>query len=91
MKILIAGDFCDYGRISDKKDKGEYVNKTEWKFKTAFCPYSNRYLNALYIRGFLPDFRSQKSWLIIQNLIRCESHRERLLQYIDDKINTYIK
>lgn len=69
----------------------EYVKKTEREFKTAFSPYSNRYLNALYIRGFLPDFRSQKSWLIIQNLIRCESHRERLLQYIDDKINTYIK
>lgn len=46
------------------------VNKTEREFTFALCPYTNRYLQALYVRHLLPDFRTKCFWLIIQNLIR---------------------
>lgn len=67
------------------------VDKTEREFALALCPYTNRYLQALYVRHLLPDFMTKRFWLIILNLIRCESHRERLLQYIDNKICTFKK
>lgn len=48
--------------------KKEYIS---W-----FTPYSNRYLKALYRRGFLPSFLSKKKKMEILNILRCESHRD---------------
>lgn len=44
-----------------------------------YVPYNNRYLRALYKRGFLPSFFSQKRQLKALNDIRCEAHRDLLI------------
>lgn len=45
-----------------------------------FVPYTNKYLRALYKRGFLPSFFSQKRQLKALNDIRCEAHRDLLIE-----------
>ena len=45
-----------------------------------YVPYSNRYLRALYKRGFLPSFFSQERQLKALNDIRCEAHRDLLTE-----------
>lgn len=50
------------------------------EYLSTFQPYSNRILNGLYKRGFLPSLLSQQKKRRILNTIRCESHRDLLLQ-----------
>ena len=45
-----------------------------------YVPYTNKYLRALYKRGFLPSFFSQKRQLKALNDIRCEAHRDLLIE-----------
>ena len=51
-----------------------------------FNPYTNKYLVALYKRGLLPSFVSNKKLRKIQNRMMCESHYERLLDMINHKL-----
>ena len=48
-----------------------------------FLPYGNHYLRALYARGYLPDGISLMNKAKIENAIRCETHREVLLYYLN--------
>lgn len=41
-------------------------------------PYSNKYLTALYKRGFLPSLMSRRKKRLLRNLMVCESHRDVL-------------
>lgn len=62
-----------------------FSQKKKREFDYYFSPYNNRFLSALYVRGFLPDLFSKSRWFNILNAIRCESHRERLINYIESK------
>lgn len=46
-------------------------------------PYTNHYVRALYHRGFLPNLISKQKQAEILNAIRCESHRELLITYLE--------
>lgn len=48
-----------------------------------FMPYSNIILSALARRGFLPSFLSEKKKTLLQNVIRCESHRDICLASLE--------
>ena len=52
-----------------------------------FLPYGNHYLRALYNRGYLPDFISLTNKAKIDNAIRCETHREVLLSYLNRQLH----
>lgn len=54
----------------------EYCFKKRRNQLSWFAPYTNRYLLALYRRRLLPSFLSKNKMLQIQNMLRCESHRE---------------
>lgn len=46
-------------------------------------PYTNHYVRALYHRGFLPNLISKQKQTEILNAVRCESHRELLITYLE--------
>lgn len=48
-----------------------------------FLPYGNHYLRALYHRGLFPSFLNNKRKVMMQNAVRCESHREVFLSYLE--------
>lgn len=49
-------------------------------------PYSNRALQYLFKKGFLPRILSEKWDRLALNLFRCESHREVILEYLENSI-----
>ncbi len=51
-------------------------------------PYGNHYLRALYNRGLLPDCMSARRKVKIENAISCETHREVLLRYFENSLDT---
>lgn len=51
-----------------------------------FLPYGNHYLKALYHRGLMPSFLGKKQKVLIQNAIRCESHREVILRFLENNL-----
>lgn len=63
-----------------------FLNQTEKSQKYALCPYKNKYLAALYVRGYLPEFLPLKRWRDLQNKIMCESHRDRFLYFLKNKL-----
>ena len=48
-----------------------------------FLPYGNHYLRALYNRGYLPSFISNRNKAMIENAVSCETHREVLLRFFE--------
>lgn len=46
-------------------------------------PYSNHYVRALYHRGFLPNLISKQKQAEILNAVRCETHRDLLITYLE--------
>ena len=49
-----------------------------------FEPFSNRIIRALQTRGLLPSFVSNKTRLDTYDLINCESHREVILEILNN-------
>jgi poly-gamma-glutamate synthesis protein (capsule biosynthesis protein) len=45
-------------------------------------PYFGKIYNALRYRGLLPNLVNRKKRLLLLNLLRCEAHREVLLQFL---------
>lgn len=62
-----------------KREYYEWCITRSKAYMSYFEPYSNSYLVKLYRRGYLPSFLSKKRRETILNLIRCESHREALM------------
>lgn len=79
LNAIIADD-----KTLQQKHK-EFMEKTKKYFLSMVEPYSNRYLRALYIRGFLPSKMSSKRRLELLNHIECEAHLERLIYAIKNK------
>lgn len=65
----------------------EFLNKTSKEYDVVQI-WSNKYLRALFARGFIPSFIPKKTLRALQNRIMCESHRERLLHLLNNKLDT---
>ncbi len=76
--------------ISDQsmldKEYMRFMDDTINSQKYVLCPYRNKYLAALYVRGYLPGFLPNNRLRALQNKIACESHRDRFLYYLDKTI-----
>ena len=59
---------------------GKYAYSKRKNYIVDYVPYNNRYIRALYKRGFLPSFFSQERQLKALNDIRCEAHRDLLIE-----------
>lgn len=60
----------------------EYCQKVFPMYDAFLEPYFGRVVTALRKRGFFPRLLSRRKRLLYLNLIRCESHREVLLQLL---------
>lgn len=49
-------------------------------------PYTLHYVRALYHRGMLPDLISRQKKMAILNGVRCETHRELLITYLEKQL-----
>lgn len=70
----------------DKKLQEAFdVYVSTWKsiMNTWIQPYQGKYLPSLYKKGLLPSIISENKKLLFTNLIRCESHRDILLNSIN--------
>ena len=72
--------------LDDTKLQDEF-NKyaATWKpvMNTWIQPYKGKIMSSLYKRGLLPSIITKRKKLLYTNLIRCEAHRDILLQSIN--------
>lgn len=75
--------------IADSKALQSYFEKcvadTSGYFSSILTPYTSKLTKHLYNKRLLPSFFPKKKWLNLLNMIRCESHRERFIHYIQKK------
>lgn len=82
LNAIIADDSILEDRIT------AFALKYEKPFLASFWPIGNKYLKALYTRGFLGHVFDQRGLLNIQNSIECESHldiKRTLIRRLLDK------
>lgn len=53
-------------------------------------PYMGHYIKALYNRGYLPNTISEGKKTTILNVIRCETHRELIIKYLEQELDDKI-
>ena len=68
-----------------KQKHEEFMEKTKKFFLSMVEPYTNRYLRALYTRGFLPSKMSKQRQAMLLNHIMCEAHLERFIYALKNK------
>ena len=73
----------DEKRLAAETEK--YYASTEDKMSEVFEPCNCRYYLAARRRGWLPSLISKKRKLLAENLICCESHRDKMLYYLEKK------
>ena len=54
------------------------LDETRMRYRGHIEPYKSRVARYLFRKGWLPSFM-RKKYAIIENIVQCESHRERLL------------
>lgn len=70
----------------EKKLQSQYeslLSKTERKFSIYLTPYTNKVALSLYMRHLLPRLMPQKRLRELLNMIRCESHRDRMIRMLE--------
>lgn len=65
-----------------KRNFDNWCMKMSKSYNSHLEPYSNRYLQALQKRRLVPSFLTKKKRLLYCNLLRCESHRDVLLNLL---------
>lgn len=75
--------------LRDKKrlavETEKYYASAEDKMSEVFEPCNGRYYLAAKRRGWLPSLISKKRKLLAENLICCESHRDKMIYYLEKK------
>ena len=61
----------------------DYVQQWKPVMNTWIQPYKGKYLPSLYKKGLLPSIISKNKKLLFTNLIRCEAHRDILINSIN--------
>ena len=61
----------------------EYYKKCQNQYSNIFEPIRNRIYYALKSRGWLPSFISKKRKIVAANFIGCESHRDKVLFFLN--------
>lgn len=67
------------------EETGKYYASAQEKMEEVFEPLSGRYYLAGKRRGWLPSLISKKRKFLAENLICCESHRDKMLYYLNKK------
>jgi poly-gamma-glutamate synthesis protein (capsule biosynthesis protein) len=62
-----------------------FIKEKTKMYKTYLEPVKSRYYNALINKGLMPSLWHSRKRLILNNLVRCESHREVLESILTDE------
>ncbi len=65
----------------------QYVNKSSILCQYVFESYSTRLTRGLFLRGFLPKLMSKEKYYYLYDMLFCESHIEKLKEYLNNKIH----
>ena len=66
------------------KNYSTFVNNRKGQYYSSLEPYDNRYLKGLRRRGLIPSFISRRKKSLLLNLVRCEAHRDILLNILNN-------
>ena len=64
----------------------QYMEREKGLNKALLTPYATYVGEALCEKGWLPNYYPRKKLVTLLNRITCESHRERLIHYINDRL-----
>ena len=70
--------------LLDQKFKDHVSSKTR-QYLAYLEPHSNKYLFALQNRKLFPRLLKRKKKVLLCNLVRCESHREAIIEILNDE------
>lgn len=73
----------DDKRLAEETER--YYATVQGKIEEVFEPINGRYYLAGKRRGWLPSLISKKRKLLAENLICCESHRDKMIYYLEHK------
>lgn len=98
--LKMHGDDCQEGFLEDMEmlnkviadekalsdAQQQYMASSIGLNASLLTPYATHIGQALCEKGFLPNYYPKKKLVMLLNRIECESHRERLIHYIKDRI-----
>ena len=70
-------------RVKLSDEVKHFMSETSEGYKLALEPYTGRISQKLYSMNLLPSFCKGKKKVLLKNLLRCESHYERLLASLE--------
>jgi len=76
LNAIISDDL----RLNVEFDK--FIELKRKQYSHFLEPYSNRILHGMFGRNFIPSFYSKKKKRLLLNLIRCEAHRDIILNLL---------
>lgn len=76
----LNGIISDASKLEAAFDK--YCVSKSKMYKSFLEPRKNKYITALQNRNLLPSFWSKNKKLLLENLIRCEAHRDVVLKIL---------
>lgn len=65
-----------------------FVCKSSKMYNSYLEPVKNRVIQALQNRGLFPSFWHKRKRIYLLNLVRCESHREAIVEILNKQIKT---
>lgn len=65
-----------------QKEFLKFINLKKRQYFHFLEPYTNRILHGLYGKGIIPSLINKKKRMLYLNLIRCESHRDIILELL---------
>ena len=85
-------ELCEAIKNNDILDTklAEFNVKNDFLYRKMLEPYSGRLANSLYRRGILPSTISKDRILALMDFIVCESHYERVKEFLERQYKRYI-
>lgn len=80
--LLLNSIIADKDRLALETTK--YYEKCKKQFSNIFEPINNKYYLSAKMHGWLPSFISNKRKLRANHFISCESHRDKLLWWLNN-------
>lgn len=79
--------------ISDRtsliEEINKYYSKCQKNIYTRLQPWPDKYFKSAFYRGWLPSLISKRSLNWLKNVVLCQSHRDKLEYFLDQKIVKY--
>jgi poly-gamma-glutamate synthesis protein (capsule biosynthesis protein) len=69
-----------------QREFNKFADKHEIDYADSLFPFESRIIKYLHRKGFLPDILARSKWLYLRDMFTCDSHYERYLRMINNKL-----